>query len=45
METANQEICLEKTGTTPAMVNKTHGHLEQLGIVKERTAQRRNRLL
>jgi Fic family protein len=44
METANQEICLEKTGTTPATVNKTLGHLEQLGIVKERTAQRRNRL-
>lgn len=33
-----------KTGITPATVNKTLGHLEQLGIVKEVTAQKRNRL-
>ena len=35
---------VEKTGFTPATVNKALGHLEQLGIVKELTAQRRNRL-
>jgi Fic family protein len=35
---------VEKTGITPATVNKALGHLEQLGIVKELTAQRRNRL-
>lgn len=34
----------EKTGITPATVNKALGHLEQLGIVKELTAQKRNRL-
>jgi len=28
----------EKTGITPATVNKALGHLEQLGIVKELTA-------
>jgi len=33
-----------KTGVTPATVNKALGHLEQLGIVKELTAQKRNRL-
>lgn len=36
---------VEKTGITPATVNKALGHLEKLGIVKELTAQRRNRLL
>ncbi|MDT8443591.1 MAG: Fic/DOC family N-terminal domain-containing protein [Desulfuromonadales bacterium] len=35
---------VEKTGVTPATVNKALGHLEQLGIVKELTAQKRNRL-
>ena len=35
---------VEKTGITPATVNKALGHLEQLGIVKELTAQKRNRL-
>lgn len=35
---------VEKIGITPATVNKTLGHLEQLGIVKELTAQKRNRL-
>jgi Fic family protein len=34
----------EKTGITPATVNKALGHLEQLGIVKELTARKRNRL-
>ncbi len=33
-----------KTGITPATVNKSLRHLEQLGIVKELTAQKRNRL-
>jgi Fic family protein len=32
-----------KTGITPATVNKALGHLEQLGIVKDLTAQKRNR--
>ncbi|MDR3055820.1 MAG: winged helix-turn-helix transcriptional regulator [Zoogloeaceae bacterium] len=37
--------CLaEKTGLTPATVNKALNHLEQLGIVRELTAQKRNRL-
>lgn len=35
---------VEKTGITAATVNKALGHLEQLGIVKELTAQKRNRL-
>ncbi len=35
---------VKKTGITPATVNKALGHLEQLGIVKELTAQKRNRL-
>ncbi|NEX15927.1 MAG: cell filamentation protein Fic [Halochromatium sp.] len=35
---------VEKTSLTPATVNKALGHLEQLGIVKELTAQKRNRL-
>lgn len=35
---------VEKTGITPATVNKALGHLRQLGIVKELTAQKRNRL-
>jgi len=34
----------EKTGITPASVNKALAHLEQLNIVKELTAQKRNRL-
>jgi len=34
----------EKTGISPATVNKALGHLERLGIVRELTAQRRNRL-
>jgi Fic family protein len=35
---------VEKTGITPATVNKALGHLEQLGIVRELTARKRNRL-
>ncbi|MFH1984479.1 MAG: Fic family protein [Pseudomonadota bacterium] len=35
---------VEKTGITSATVNKTLVHLVQLGIVKELTARRRNRL-
>jgi len=35
---------VEKTGITPATVNKALGHLEKLGVVKELTTQRRNRL-
>ena len=35
---------VEKTGITPATLNKALGHLEQLSIVKELTAQKRNRL-
>jgi Fic family protein len=34
----------EKTGITPATINKTLRHLERLGIVRELTAQKRNRL-
>ncbi len=33
-----------KTGITPATVNKALGHLGQLGIVRELTAQKRNRM-
>jgi Fic family protein len=35
---------VEKTGITPATINKALGHLEQFCIVKELTAQKRNRL-
>lgn len=35
---------VKKTGLTSATVNKALSHLEQLGIVKELTAQKRNRL-
>lgn len=35
---------VEKTGITPATVNKALDHLERLGIVKELTARKRNRL-
>ena len=37
--------CLvEKTGITPATVNKCLGHLERLGIVRELTSRKRNRV-
>jgi Fic family protein len=35
---------VEKTGMTPTTVNKALDHLIRLGIVRELTAQRRNRL-
>ena len=35
---------MEKTGITPATINKALRHLERLGIVRELTAQKRNRL-
>jgi Fic family protein len=35
---------VKKTGLTAATINKALGHLEHLGIVKELTAQKRNRL-
>ena len=35
---------VEKTGITPATVNKALSHLEKLGIVQELTARRRNRI-
>jgi Fic family protein len=35
---------VEKTGITPATINKALAHLERLGIVREITAQKRNRL-
>jgi len=41
---ATSASLVEKTGITPATVNKALGHLEQLGIVKELTAKKRNRL-
>ena len=41
---ATSSSLVEKTGITPATVNKSLGHLEQLGIVKELTARKRNRL-
>lgn len=41
---ATSGLLVEKTGITPATVNKALGHLEQLSIVKELTAQKRNRL-
>jgi len=41
---ANSNSLVEKTGLTPATVNKALGHLEHLGVVKELTAKKRNRL-
>ncbi|UUM21401.1 Fic family protein [Mycoavidus sp. SF9855] len=35
---------VEKTGLTPATVNKTLAHMEKLGIVQALTPQKRNRL-
>jgi len=35
---------VEKTGITPATVNKALSHLERLGIVRELTSRKRNRL-
>ncbi|MHB8223762.1 MAG: Fic family protein [Desulfurivibrionaceae bacterium] len=41
---ATSGVLVEKTGITSATVNKALGHLERLGIVRELTAQKRNRL-
>ncbi len=41
---ATSSSLVKKTGITPATVNKALGHLAQLGIVKELTARKRNRL-
>ena len=41
---ATAGMLVEKTGITPATVNKALGHLERIGIVRELTAQKRNRL-
>lgn len=41
---ATSASLVEKTGITPATVNKALRHMEQLGIVKELTARKRNRL-
>ncbi len=35
---------VEKTGITPATVNKALSHLERLGIVRELTSRKRNRI-
>jgi Fic family protein len=35
---------VEKTGITPATVNKCFSHLERLSIVREHTARKRNRI-
>jgi Fic family protein len=35
---------VEKTGISPATVNKSLEHLERLGIVRELTARKRNRV-
>lgn len=41
---ASSSLLVKNTGITAATVNKALGHLEQLGIVKELTTQKRNRL-
>ena len=41
---ATSGFLVEKTGITPATINKALAHLEQLGIVRELTDQKRNRL-
>ena len=35
---------VEKTGITPATINKSLGHLVERGIVREITRKRRNRI-
>ena len=35
---------VEQTGITPATVNKSLEHLERLGIVRELTSRKRNRI-
>ncbi len=41
---ATSNSLVEKTGLTPATVNKSLANLERLGVVRELTAQKRNRL-
>jgi Fic family protein len=41
---ATAGLLVEKTGITPATVNKALSHLERLGIVRQITAQKRNRV-
>ncbi|NLG18108.1 MAG: Fic family protein [Fibrobacter sp.] len=41
---ATSKWLVEKSGITPATVNKALGHLVQLGIVREITARKRNRI-
>jgi len=41
---ATSGLLAQKTGITPATINKTLNHLQHLGIVRELTAQKRNRL-
>ena len=41
---ATPGLLVEKTGITPATVNKCLGHLERLGVVRELTARKRNRV-
>ena len=41
---ATAGLIVEKTGLTPATVNKSLAHLERLGVVRELTQQRRNRI-
>jgi Fic family protein len=35
---------VKETGITPATVNKSLGHLERLGIIRELTSRKRNRI-
>ncbi|MCA9423398.1 MAG: Fic family protein, partial [Nitrospira sp.] len=41
---ATSNWLVEKTGITPATVNKALAHLQKLGVVQELTAKKRNRL-
>lgn len=41
---ATSGLLVEKTGVSPVTVNKALNHLVQLGIIKELTARKRNRL-
>lgn len=41
---ATSGLLVEKTGISPVTVNKSLNHLVQLGIIKELTARKRNRL-
>jgi Fic family protein len=40
----NSNWLVEKTGITPPTVNKCLGHLERLGIIRELTSRKRNRV-